>query len=846
MQIDPAVRKLAAALSAAALFSFAYAAQAQFTAPTCTPPNCSPAVIQNIPLTGSTQNAGINISGDIKAGATFQAAQTLLPLGTVAAPTYTFVGDTNTGFYSPAVDQIGITTGGAQRFLVNGSGATVATGQLTLPVGSAAVPAMTFAGDTNTGIFHNAADTLNLATNGVSRLAVDSAGAVTVPGNLTVSGSLTATFAGDGSLLTNLNAGNIATGTLNDARLSSNIPRLNAANAFTGNNTLSGMSSFGSSALVLAAGQNLVYGNIATGSTGNLLLLQKNSADQFRVDPSGNIVAAGGLTATTGTFSGNVSVAGQSVCRADGTNCPPTINGSGTTNFVLKFTPSGNVVGNSQLQDDGTGVGVGGVPVAGIKLSVAGNIGMSSGSYLSAINNGTGAVLRTSRSDNTQVGQIKTNGWGNFSTSSGLAVGYDWPNSPQSGLIVNGNLGIGIAAPLGKVQIATNDDTNPTSVSAWDARHFVVGQPANAGAVGISYNNTGGYGIIDALSPGVAWKNLILQSGGGNVGIGTLAPSQRLEVNGTAAASKIIAGGGASSNWADVNAPVLMAGSVIYSYGSICAGESNGNCTGNGGVVIGGSDPNAWTNLTSSGNSFFTGRLGIGTKTPTAPLAVETWGDDYAGTFFNGSAGFGGASRAIFAQAGNFAVGAGTEYAIQADAYSNGASAYALYATASCLSCGGAAWGVYIGSGGAAKPGGGPWSATSDRRVKKDITPFKEGLNVLRQINPINYTYNGLGEMPEGFKAVGVIAQDVKKIAPYMVTTDYRKLRPTDTEKTPIYMVDPNDFTYMTINAIKELDLRIDGLEARVAGRQDDQDRRIQALEAEVSALQAEVKALKP
>jgi hypothetical protein len=45
------------------------------------------------------------------------------------------------------------------------------------------------------------------------------------------------TLAGDGAGLTNLNASNITTGTLNDARLSPNVPLKNAANVFTNTNT---------------------------------------------------------------------------------------------------------------------------------------------------------------------------------------------------------------------------------------------------------------------------------------------------------------------------------------------------------------------------------------------------------------------------------------------------------------------------------------------------------------------------------------------------------------------------------------------------------------------------------
>lgn len=50
------------------------------------------------------------------------------------------------------------------------------TGQMSLPAGSAAAPAMTFTGDPDTGLSRPAADTLTVATGGQERARVDSSG----------------------------------------------------------------------------------------------------------------------------------------------------------------------------------------------------------------------------------------------------------------------------------------------------------------------------------------------------------------------------------------------------------------------------------------------------------------------------------------------------------------------------------------------------------------------------------------------------------------------------------------------------------------------------------------------
>jgi hypothetical protein len=44
------------------------------------------------------------------------------PLGSAAAPTYTFTGDTNTGIYSPGADQVAVATNGTGRLFVDASG----------------------------------------------------------------------------------------------------------------------------------------------------------------------------------------------------------------------------------------------------------------------------------------------------------------------------------------------------------------------------------------------------------------------------------------------------------------------------------------------------------------------------------------------------------------------------------------------------------------------------------------------------------------------------------------------------------------------------------------------------
>ena len=75
-------------------------------------------------------------------------------------------------------------------------------------------------------------------------------------------------------------------------------------------------------------------------------------------------------TALSGT--GFVKISGTTISYDNSTYLPNS-NVSGTSNYLPKFTGS-SVLGNSQIQDNGTGVGIGSSPVVGYKLYVNGSI----------------------------------------------------------------------------------------------------------------------------------------------------------------------------------------------------------------------------------------------------------------------------------------------------------------------------------------------------------------------------------------------------------------------------------------------------------------------------------------
>ncbi len=139
----------------------------------------------------------------------------------------------------------------------------------------------------------------------------------------------------------------------------------------------------------------------------------------------------------------------------------------------------------------------------------------------------------------------------------------------------------------------------------------------------------------------------------------------------------------------------------------------------------------------------------------------------------------------------------------------------------------------------AAKPTGGTWTNPSDRRLKDNVTDFTDGLSTLTQINPVRYTLNGKAGLPRGSQGIGVIAQDVKDIIPYTISTFKARLNPDDAQETELYNFNASALTFVLINAVMELNAEIDRVQSD-SGK----DAQIAALQAENANQQAEIKSL--
>ncbi|PSR54974.1 hypothetical protein AHMF7605_16420 [Adhaeribacter arboris] len=119
---------------------------------------------------------------------------------------------------------------------------------------------------------------------------------------------------------------------------------------------------------------------------------------------------------------------------------------------------------------------------------------------------------------------------------------------------------------------------------------------------------------------------------------------------------------------------------------------------------------------------------------------------------------------------------------------------------------------LHLSKNSAAKPGSSSWTVASDGRLKKDVQAFTDGLNVLLKVNPVKYYYNGKAQMPTEKEYVGVIAQEIKKVAPYMVDEFLYENTTGQEEKYLNY--DASALTYILVNSVKEQQKIIQAMQA--------------------------------
>lgn len=108
-------------------------------------------------------------------------AQTPFPLGAVGAPSITFLGDLNTGMWSSGADIINWSTGGVSSMQLGSNALALGTNFVfASQLGAVGAPGYSFIGDLNTGMWSPAADNLAWSIGGIHGMRLDNLGRVAI------------------------------------------------------------------------------------------------------------------------------------------------------------------------------------------------------------------------------------------------------------------------------------------------------------------------------------------------------------------------------------------------------------------------------------------------------------------------------------------------------------------------------------------------------------------------------------------------------------------------------------------------------------------------------------------
>jgi hypothetical protein len=383
----------------------------------------------------------------------------------------------------------------------------------------------------------------------------------------------------------------------------------------------------GSGNTLLGIGTKIDSGvNNGTAIGGRALVTQSNSLILGSINGVNNASADTNVGIGTTAPSQRLHVVGNGLFTGD-----LTVNG--TLNATLPISanyiqnnPSAQQAASFNINGNGIVGGNFGIGTANPSHKVEAVTGTNSYIYVHTDGTRTLGTFTNSFENSGMIGTLSAHPFQIFTSNAGPVATF------TAGGSASGRVGIGTSTPLGKLQVVTSDDTAPGNVPAWDSRHFVIGGPASAGGIGFSYDRTNNVGYIGALSPNISWRNLVLQSGGGNVGIGTTNPASNLHVNVPSS------GGPINAFTVDVQSfqtPANAVNSYFFKLRDVGGGGNSAFMVrGDGNVGIGTDTPTQ--RLTVAGNASVSGTIsgnGAGiTNLGPNNLAADPNGPSTAGT----------------------------------------------------------------------------------------------------------------------------------------------------------------------------------------------------------------------
>ncbi|CAB4182273.1 Intramolecular chaperone auto-processing domain containing protein [uncultured Caudovirales phage] len=380
-------------------------------------------------------------------------------------------------------------------------------------------------------------------------------------------------------------------------------------------------------------------------------------------------------------------------------------------------------------------------------------------------------------------------------------------NVTTDNLYTTGNIGIGVTAPNYRIHARANNTTvtnwitsdNQTATGAYGAGFLSIA----ANGTNYSYMSQGADGnqyIINALSTG----SIIMQAGGaermridssGNVGIGTSTPAAKLDVaatqstiyaRSTGAYNSTLGFYSSTSTLEAVITSIAGGGSLLFGTGS--SGTERMRIDSSGNMMVG---------VTSTSGKFTVvqNAVAIGGYFQSTTATVG-----YHGVYAEANNSYG-----VYGKTYNASYGGVLGYNSNNTAYGIlGYSTYGFY-SASSINVAGT---IY----------------TSDARLKENVKPILNSLDILSALNPVSFDWKEKSSRGPS-SDFGLIAQEVEQVIPECVfetTTPGRTPEMTHEvsleEELGTYKgVDYSRFIPFLIAAVKELSAKNTALEARLS-----------------------------
>ena len=503
-------------------------------------------------------------------------------------------------------------------------------------------------------------------------------------------------------------------------------------------------------------------------------------------------------------------------------------------------------------------------------LSVSGRVGIGTSSPLSKLQVGEGVANSNylyrglilqggfSTSSIRQQNLMTFGGIGYFNTNplNDTAAGYDrnWhigsvsdvdyfqssrfsfiiSGSEKLNILQNGNVGIGQSTPRKKLEIAGDIITTGTA-SYYDVANgntFDL-RPVNYGFGLRLKPHSAASGVTNRNFQIGLWDNantyypLTTIDDTGNMGIGTIAPNSKLDVNGNVIITGSISvtagittgtnvGIGTTSPYSLTNYTILTIGDNSASKIGLIKLRSNYN-SGDGAEIYQSSTGDVYINKNSTTSALFmsaSGNVGIGTITPSTYLQVNSktnYSSPIAGTTASSSAFFSNFSGNYGLLIGTDGQSAGTWLSSQR--VDGSAGAYPIFLNPNGGNVG-------IGTGvtsltytlhvNGSVAGTSAYNNLSDKRFKKDIQPIENALNKILSLNGITFNWDrdATDMNLDNYNHIGLLAQDVELVLPQAVSTGVGE------EK--IKSVAYTDIVPVLIEAMKEQQLIIEDLKNRI------------------------------